>query len=108
MSKYIYINSHSQSSTSNANVGLVFVEDIKDFECEFTANPLQFKVYSGRGNSTFTLTWNIVVDNNLLTDSKAKELTDKAFSKAYIKCLNGVNSTVEFFPPNGVTFASQV
>ncbi len=104
MSKYIYINSHSQSSTSNANVGLVFVEGIKDFECEFTDAPLQFKTY----DSFSTLTWNIVVDNNLLTDSQAKELTDKAFSKAYIKSLNGVNSTVEFFPPNGVTFASQV
>jgi len=103
MSKYIYINSHSQNSTSNANVGLVFVEDIKDFECEFTDTPLQFKTYG-----SYTTTWNIVVDNNLLTDSQAKELTDKAFSKAYIESLNGVNSTVEFFPPNGVTFASQV
>ena len=108
MSKYIYINSHSKSSTSNANVGLVFVEDIKDFECEFTDNPLQFKVYSGRTSSAQRLSWNIVVDNNLLTDSQAKELTDKAFSKAYIESLNGVNSTVDFFPPNGVTFASQV
>jgi hypothetical protein len=104
MSKYIYINSHSQSSTSNANVGLVFVENITDFECEFTDTPLQFKTYG----TIFGLTWNIVVDNNLLTNSQAKELTDKAFSKAYIESLNGVNSTVEFFPPNGVTFASQV
>lgn len=108
MSKYIYINSHSKSSTSNANVGLVFAEHVKDFECEFTDNPLQFKIYAGKTHSTYSLTWNIVVDNNLLTDSQAKELTDKAFSKAYIEYLNGVNSTVEFFPPNGVTFASQV
>lgn len=108
MSKYIYINSNSQSSISNENVGLVFVEHIKDFECEFTANPLQFKVYYRRENSSYNVTWNIVVDNNLLTDSKAKELTDKAFSKAYIESLNGVNSTVEFFPPNGVTFSTQV
>lgn len=103
MSKYIYINSHSQSSNSNANVGLVFIENIKDFECEFTDAPLQFKTYGDT-----SATWNIVVDNNLLTDSQAKELTDKAFSKAYIESLNGVNSTVEFFPPNGVTFTSQV
>lgn len=103
MSKYIYINSHSKSSSSNANVGLVFIENIKDFECEFTDAPLQFKIYG-----TYFSTWNIVVDNNLLTDSQAKELTDKAFSKAYIESLNGVNSTVEFFPPNGVTFTSQV
>jgi len=103
MSKYIYINSHSKSSSSNANVGLVFTENIKDFECEFTDAPLQFKTYG-----TYFSTWNIVVDNNLLTDSQAKELTDKAFSKAYIESLNGVNSTVEFFPPNGVTFTSQV
>jgi len=104
MSKYIYINSHSKSSSSNANVGLVFIENIQDFECEFTDAPLQFKTYSGG----IILTWNIVVDNNLLTDTQAKELTDKAFSKAYIESLNGVNSTVEFFPPNGVTFTSQV
>lgn len=102
MSKYIYINSHSQSSTSNANVGLVPVKDIRDFECEFTDVPLQFKIYNSH------VAWNIVVDNNLLTDSQAKELTDKAFSRAYIESLNSVDSTVEFFPPNGVTFASQV
>ena len=40
MSKYIYINSFPENTPNNQNVGVVFLETVKDFECEFTANPL--------------------------------------------------------------------
>ncbi len=105
MSKYIYINSFSKVTPNNQNVGVVFLENIRDFECKFTTNPLQFKVYN---NSEKTLTWNVSVDNNVISDSNAKTLTDKAFSRTYVNALTDLGSVVEFFPPRGVTIGAQV
>jgi len=105
MSKYIYINSFSEKTPNNTNIGIVFLENIRDFECQFTDNPLQFKVYN---TSERTLTWNVSVDNNVISDSDAKTLTDKAFSRTYINALTNLNSVVNFFPPNGVTIGAQI
>ena len=109
MSKYIYINGAVESSPTNTNIGLVPVNEIMDFECEVTADPLQFVVtFSEPYASTSNQRYNIQVDNNILSDNQAKFAFDRAFSRTYFQALTDANSVTEFYPPNGVTITSLV
>jgi len=36
MSKYIYVNGAVESNPTNANIGLIPIDEVLDFECEIT------------------------------------------------------------------------
>tara|TARA_A100001391_G_C5074902_1_gene279023 strand:+ start:2967 stop:3296 length:330 start_codon:yes stop_codon:yes gene_type:complete len=109
MSKYIYVNGAVESNPTNANIGLIPIDEVLDFECEITAAPLQFVVYlGGPYETTSNQQYNIQVDNNILSDSQAKTAFDRAFSRTYFQALTDANSVTEFYPPNGVTISALV
>ena len=109
MSKYIYINGAAQGSVPNANIGLVPISEILDFECEFTIAPLQFVVYFGLGNvSANPQQYNLQLDTSVISASDAKVQFDKAFSRTYLSAFEGSQAITEFYPPNGVTITGLV
>tara|TARA_R100000664_G_scaffold29497_1_gene41418 strand:- start:102 stop:431 length:330 start_codon:yes stop_codon:yes gene_type:complete len=109
MSKYIYINGAVESNPTNANIGLIPIDEVLDFECEITAAPLQFVVYfGGPYEGTSNQQYNIQVDNNLISDVDAKVQFDRAFSRTYFQALTDSSPVTEFYPPNGVTITALV
>lgn len=109
MSKYIYINGAAQGSASNTNIGLVPISEILDFECEFTAAPLQFVVYFGLSTvSANPQQYNLQLDTSVISASDAKVQFDKAFSRTYLSAFEGSQAITEFYPPNGVTITGLV
>ena len=108
MSKYIYINS-LPVSTPNGNtiVGLVPVDEVADFETEFTGEPLmlQFGLIEFGGNASSLQNYNISITNKM-TAADAKLMLDRAVIKTLIEAHVSLEAVVNFYPPSGISLSS--